>query len=84
MQTSRAAPRPGTAAVVKISASMDVVSVSPRGSVVAPGSASFKPLPAARAHKRSGLVWGFSSTARFFVFQLSPGMFHKRHPPSSV
>ena len=40
--TSRAALRPGTGAVVKISARLDCDAVSPLGSVVMPGSASFK------------------------------------------
>ena len=38
-----AALRPGTAAVVKISAGLDCVAVSPLGSVVMPASASFMP-----------------------------------------
>ena len=37
------AQRPGTAAVVKRSAGLDCASVSPLGSVVTPGSASFNP-----------------------------------------
>ena len=41
--TSRAAPRPGTAAVVKLSAGLACEAVSPLGSAVMPGSASFKP-----------------------------------------
>ena len=41
--TSRAALRPGTAAMVKISAGLDCEAVGPLGSVVMPGSASFKP-----------------------------------------
>ena len=41
--TSRAALRLGTAAVVKRSAGPDCVVVSPLGSVVMPGSASFNP-----------------------------------------
>ena len=41
--TSRAAMRPGTAAVVKISAGLDCEAVSPLGSVVMPGSESLKP-----------------------------------------
>ena len=43
MNTSRAALRPGTAAVVRISAGLDCEAVSPLGSVVMPGSASFMP-----------------------------------------
>ena len=42
-QTSRAALRPGIAAVVKISVSLDCEEVSPLGSAVMPRSASFKP-----------------------------------------
>ena len=42
-QTSMAVLRPGTAVVVKISAGLDCDAVSPLGSVVVPGSASFKP-----------------------------------------
>ena len=42
-QISRAALRPGTAAVVKRSASLDCASVSPLGSVVMPGSARLSP-----------------------------------------
>ena len=41
--TSRAALRPGTAAVVKMSAGLDCVAVSPLGSAAMPGSASFSP-----------------------------------------
>ena len=54
-QTSTAAPRPGTAAVVKTSAGLDVVSVRPCGSVVHPdlrASSSY----ALRVHKRSALA----------------------------
>ena len=40
--TSRAAPRSGTAAVVKMSAGVDVASVSPRGSDVTAASTSLK------------------------------------------
>ena len=46
--TSRAALRLGTAAVVKRSAGLDCVSVSPLGSVVIPGSASVSPPMTAR------------------------------------
>ena len=41
--TSRAALRPGTAAVVKISAGLDFEAVRPLGSFVMPGSVSFNP-----------------------------------------
>ena len=41
--TSRAALLPGTAAVVKRSARVECVVVSPLGSVVIPGSASLRP-----------------------------------------
>ena len=41
--TSKAALRPGTSAVVKRSAGLDGVAVSPLGSVVMPGPASFQP-----------------------------------------
>ena len=40
---TRARPRPGTTAVVKISAGLDCEAVSPLGSVVMPGSASLMP-----------------------------------------
>ena len=39
--TSKAALRPGTRAVVKISAGLECGPVSPQGLVVVPGSASF-------------------------------------------
>ena len=47
---SRAALRPGTAAVVKRSAGLDCASVSPLGSVVMPGSASLSPPKTAWTH----------------------------------
>ena len=55
--TTGAALRPGTAVVVKISAGLDVAAVSPRGSVVTPGSASLKPPSIECTHTRSGLAW---------------------------
>ena len=48
--TPKAALRPGTAAAVKRSARLDCVAVSPLGSVVMPGSASFNPPKTARTH----------------------------------
>ena len=48
MHTSKAAPRPGTAAYVKMSAGLEVRVVSPRGSVVTDGSANLKPLTTSR------------------------------------
>ena len=41
---------PGTVAIVKRSARLDVASVGPRGSVVTPGSVSFKPPTMAWTH----------------------------------
>ena len=49
---AQAALRPGTAVVVKRSASLDCVSVSPLGSVVIPGSASLSPPKTAGRHEQ--------------------------------
>ena len=88
-RTSRAALRPGggggdegTAAVVKMSAGVDVVSVSCRGSVVTPGSVSFKP------PSNACYVWPRVASS---VLPVSPcssceskNVTHRRHPPSPV
>ena len=50
--TCTAALRPGTAVVVKRSAGLDCVSVSPLGSVVIPGSASLSPPKTAGRHEQ--------------------------------
>ena len=49
--------RPETAVAVKRSASLDCVFLNPWGSVVTPGSASFRPPMTARERTRSGLQW---------------------------
>ena len=53
MHTSRSALRPGTAAVVNISAGIACVFVDPRGSVVTEESASLKPLTRDRTQSYS-------------------------------
>ena len=67
--TSRAALRPGSAAVVKISACVDVASVDPHGSVVTPESASFQ-ASEQRVCTRVVASRGFGSAASFSMFQL--------------
>ena len=74
--TSRAALRPGSAAVVKISAGVDVASVDPHGSVVTPEPASFQ-ASEQRVCTRVVASRGFGSAASFFhVPAASPGMLH--------
>ena len=54
--TSRAALRPETATVVKMSAGLNCVSVSPLGSTAIPGPASLSP-PRRRERKHRALRW---------------------------
>ena len=80
-QTSRAAMRPGTEAVVKRSAALDCASVSPRGSVVAPWSASVNPPRRAWTHEQRPRV---ASAVQISLCSSwgSKNAPHSRHLPS--